>query len=110
MPRVGLANSSPDWNGAIWSSGVRGARADGWRTPGGIERCGSGYACSRASWAAVYDNARRLLVLLWYTALRRSNTRRGWRVFRWRITVGASRGREGVGRRGAHPLGVRSCR
>ena len=106
MPQVGLANSSSDWNGAISSSGVRAHDVDGWRTPGGIESMWKRYACSRASWADVYDNTRRLVVLLWYTALRRLNTRRGRRVLRWRMAVGASRGREGVGRRGAHPLGV----
>ena len=39
------------------------ARADGWRTPGGIESMWKRCACSRASWAAAYDNTRQLVVL-----------------------------------------------
>ena len=72
---------------------------------GGVERCGSG---SVGVQPGVVGGSIRLVVLLCSMALSRSNARRGWRVFRWRMTVLVHR--EGVGRRGAHPLGVRSCR
>ncbi|EJK44588.1 hypothetical protein THAOC_36863 [Thalassiosira oceanica] len=84
---------------------------------GGIERCGSGYACSRASWASTFDNTRRLMVCPWSAASRRSNTRRlSWSA----CSAGGQQGcwlhREGVGCRGrfrseceAAGEGGRSC-
>ncbi|EJK44828.1 hypothetical protein THAOC_36603 [Thalassiosira oceanica] len=84
---------------------------------GGIERCGSGYACSRALWASAFDNTRRLMVCPWSAASRRSNTRRlSWSACSEGGQQGCWLHREGVGCRGrfrskceAAGEGGRSC-